>query len=73
MIRHWVRIRRCQGHRPTPDGLAVHAYATVPVVLRVGPAEYEIGELYDGEVAAGLPYLLRATAERIEWERQTRS
>lgn len=66
MIGHWIRIRRCPGHRPTLDGLTVHAYATVPVVLRVGPAEYEIGEVYADEVADGLPNLLRAVADRME-------
>lgn len=65
-IRHWIRIRRCQGHQPTPDGLAVHAYATVPVVLRIGPAEYEIGEVHADGVAAALPVLLRAVAGQME-------
>jgi hypothetical protein len=62
MVRHWIRIKRCSGHLPGE----VHVIATVPVSLRIGAVEYEIGELVAGSGIVGVPYLLRAAADQLE-------
>jgi hypothetical protein len=67
VIRHWIRIHSCPGHRSEAGGREVHVAVRVPVSLRVGAVEYEIGELPAGTGTVGLPGLLRAVADQVEF------
>jgi hypothetical protein len=64
VIGHWIRIKACRG--PLGGCAETHVMTTVPVTLRVGAVEWEIGELHHGAGAAALPHMLRMVACEME-------